>query len=57
VNAGPEIDQALSVFDALVPQEIAEPYTEALSKLQSCGPAMPKRRSPRAGNPDSPCRE
>jgi predicted unusual protein kinase regulating ubiquinone biosynthesis (AarF/ABC1/UbiB family) len=38
-----KIGQALSVFDALVPQEIAEPYHEALSKLQSCGPAMPKR--------------
>src|SRR6185295_12964594 len=38
-----KIGQALSVFDTLVPQEIAEPYHEALSKLQSSGPPMPKR--------------
>ena len=38
-----KIGQALSVFDTLVPQEIAEPYREALSKLQSSGPAMPER--------------
>jgi predicted unusual protein kinase regulating ubiquinone biosynthesis (AarF/ABC1/UbiB family) len=38
-----KIGQALSVFDTLVPEEIAEPYHEALSKLQSSGPAMPKR--------------
>ena len=38
-----KIGQALSVFDTMVPEEIAEPYHEALSKLQSSGPAMPER--------------
>jgi predicted unusual protein kinase regulating ubiquinone biosynthesis (AarF/ABC1/UbiB family) len=38
-----KIGQALSVFDTLVPPEIAEPYHEALSKLQSSGPPMPER--------------
>ena len=38
-----KIGQALSVFDTMVPAEIAEPYHEALSRLQSSGPAMPKR--------------
>jgi len=38
-----KIGQALSVFDTMVPEEIAEPYHEALSKLQSSAPAMPER--------------
>jgi predicted unusual protein kinase regulating ubiquinone biosynthesis (AarF/ABC1/UbiB family) len=38
-----KIGQALSVFDTMVPAEIAEPYHEALSRLQSSAPAMPKR--------------
>jgi predicted unusual protein kinase regulating ubiquinone biosynthesis (AarF/ABC1/UbiB family) len=38
-----KIGQALSVFDTMVPEEIAEPYHEALSKLQSSAPAMPVR--------------
>ena len=38
-----KIGQALSVFDTMVPAEIAEPYHDALSRLQSSGPAMPKR--------------
>lgn len=32
--------QALSVFEAAVPDEMAEPYREALSKLQSAAPPM-----------------
>jgi predicted unusual protein kinase regulating ubiquinone biosynthesis (AarF/ABC1/UbiB family) len=38
-----KIGQALSVFDAMVPTEIAEPYHEALSRLQTSAPAMPTR--------------
>jgi predicted unusual protein kinase regulating ubiquinone biosynthesis (AarF/ABC1/UbiB family) len=33
--------QALSVFEAAVPNELAEPYREALTKLQSAAPPMP----------------
>lgn len=33
--------QALSVFEAAVPEELAEPYREALTKLQSGAPPMP----------------
>ncbi|WP_082860471.1 AarF/ABC1/UbiB kinase family protein [Alloactinosynnema sp. L-07] len=32
--------QALSVFEAAVPDELAEPYREALTKLQSAAPPM-----------------
>ena len=32
--------QALSVFEAAVPNELAEPYREALTKLQSAAPPM-----------------
>ncbi|AOS61810.1 ABC1 kinase family protein [Actinoalloteichus hymeniacidonis] len=32
--------QALSVFEAAVPEEMAEPYREALTKLQSAAPPM-----------------
>ena len=32
--------QALSVFEATVPDEMAEPYREALTKLQSAAPPM-----------------
>ncbi|WP_422647256.1 ABC1 kinase family protein [Actinoalloteichus caeruleus] len=35
--------QALSVFEAAVPDEYAEPYREALTKLQSAAPPMPTR--------------
>jgi predicted unusual protein kinase regulating ubiquinone biosynthesis (AarF/ABC1/UbiB family) len=35
--------QALSVFEAAVPAELAEPYREALTKLQTAAPAMPVR--------------
>jgi predicted unusual protein kinase regulating ubiquinone biosynthesis (AarF/ABC1/UbiB family) len=33
--------QALSVFEAAIPNEYAEPYREALTKLQSAAPPMP----------------
>lgn len=33
--------QALSVFEAAIPDEYAEPYREALTKLQSAAPPMP----------------
>jgi predicted unusual protein kinase regulating ubiquinone biosynthesis (AarF/ABC1/UbiB family) len=33
--------QALSVFEAAVPDEMAEPYREALTKLQTAAPPMP----------------
>jgi predicted unusual protein kinase regulating ubiquinone biosynthesis (AarF/ABC1/UbiB family) len=32
--------QALSVFEAAIPDELAEPYREALTKLQSAAPPM-----------------
>ncbi len=35
--------QALSVFEAAVPDELAAPYREALTKLQSAAPPMPER--------------
>ncbi|HEX9338870.1 MAG TPA: AarF/UbiB family protein, partial [Pseudonocardiaceae bacterium] len=35
--------QALSVFEAAVPDEVAEPYREALTKLQTAAPPMPVR--------------
>ncbi|RZT84167.1 putative unusual protein kinase regulating ubiquinone biosynthesis (AarF/ABC1/UbiB family) [Pseudonocardia sediminis] len=34
--------QALSVFEAAIPDEFAEPYREALVKLQAAAPPMPK---------------
>lgn len=33
--------QALSVYEAAVPEEFAEPYREALGKLQNAAPPMP----------------
>ncbi|MFC5992829.1 ABC1 kinase family protein [Pseudonocardia hispaniensis] len=33
--------QALSVFEAAVPEEFGEPYREALTRLQSAAPPMP----------------
>ncbi|GEL18655.1 ABC1 kinase family protein [Pseudonocardia asaccharolytica] len=33
--------QALSVFEAAVPEEFGEPYREALTKLQAAAPPMP----------------
>jgi predicted unusual protein kinase regulating ubiquinone biosynthesis (AarF/ABC1/UbiB family) len=35
--------QALSVFEAAVPDELAEPYREALTKLQTAAPPMPMK--------------
>jgi len=35
--------QALSVFEAAVPEEYAAPFREALTKLQSAAPPMPTR--------------
>ncbi|MFD9733055.1 ABC1 kinase family protein [Umezawaea sp. NPDC059074] len=35
--------QALSVFEAAVPEEMAAPYREALTKLQAAAPPMPTR--------------
>ncbi|MFN2496600.1 MAG: ABC1 kinase family protein [Pseudonocardiaceae bacterium] len=35
--------QALSVFEAAIPDALAAPYREALTKLQSAAPAMPPR--------------
>ena len=33
--------QALSIFEAAIPNEVAEPYREALTKLQAAAPPMP----------------
>jgi predicted unusual protein kinase regulating ubiquinone biosynthesis (AarF/ABC1/UbiB family) len=38
-----KLGQALSVYEALIPNELAEPYREALIKLQSGAPQMPAR--------------
>jgi predicted unusual protein kinase regulating ubiquinone biosynthesis (AarF/ABC1/UbiB family) len=38
-----KVGQALSVYDAMVPAEIAEPYRAALCRLQASGPPMPAR--------------
>ena len=35
--------QALSVFEAAVPEELAAPYRDALTRLQSAAPPMPTR--------------
>jgi predicted unusual protein kinase regulating ubiquinone biosynthesis (AarF/ABC1/UbiB family) len=42
--------QALSVFEAAVPDEMAAPYREALTKLQSGAPPMPARQTHRVLN-------
>ncbi|WP_116051713.1 ABC1 kinase family protein [Amycolatopsis palatopharyngis] len=39
--------QALSVFEAAVPDEMAEPYREALTKLQAAAPPMSVRQTHR----------
>ncbi|MGQ0483012.1 MAG: ABC1 kinase family protein [Pseudonocardia sp.] len=38
-----KLGQALSVYEALIPNELAEPYQQALIKLQAQAPAMPAR--------------
>ncbi|MGH3434056.1 MAG: AarF/UbiB family protein, partial [Thermocrispum sp.] len=39
--------QALSVFEAAIPDEQAAPYREALTKLQSAAPPMPAKQTHR----------
>ncbi|MET9002410.1 AarF/ABC1/UbiB kinase family protein [Amycolatopsis sp. NPDC004169] len=39
--------QALSVFEAAVPDDMAKPYREALTKLQAAAPPMPVRQTHR----------
>ena len=36
-----KMGQALSVFEAALPEEVAQPYREALTKLQDAAPPMP----------------
>lgn len=36
-----KLGQAMSVIEAAVPEELAEPYREALTKLQTAAPPMP----------------
>lgn len=38
-----KLGQALSVYEAMMPTELAGPYHDALAKLQSSGPTMPAR--------------
>lgn len=38
-----KLGQALSVYEALIPNELSEPYQQALIKLQASAPAMPKK--------------
>ena len=38
-----KLGQALSVYEALIPNELAEPYQQALIKLQASAPAMPAK--------------
>ncbi len=38
-----KLGQTLSVFEAAVPEEVAGPYREALTKLQEAAPPMPVR--------------
>lgn len=38
-----KLGQALSVYEALIPNELAEPYQQALIKLQASAPPMPKK--------------
>jgi predicted unusual protein kinase regulating ubiquinone biosynthesis (AarF/ABC1/UbiB family) len=38
-----KVGQALSVYDAMIPAQIAEPYHRALTRLQADGPSMPAR--------------
>lgn len=36
-----KVGQALSVYESMIPAEVAEPYRRALAKLQAEGPALP----------------
>ena len=39
-----KLGQALSVMEAAVPEEFAEPYRDALTKLQAEAPPLPARK-------------
>ncbi|TWH22586.1 putative unusual protein kinase regulating ubiquinone biosynthesis (AarF/ABC1/UbiB family) [Prauserella rugosa] len=39
--------QALSVFEAAIPDDLAEPYRDALTRLQAAAPPMPARQTHR----------
>ena len=39
-----KLGQALSVYEAMIPAEFAEPYRRALTQLQTQGPALPAER-------------
>ena len=39
-----KLGQALSVYESMIPAEFAEPYQQALTRLQAQGPAMPVER-------------
>ncbi|HEU5005896.1 MAG TPA: AarF/ABC1/UbiB kinase family protein [Jatrophihabitantaceae bacterium] len=39
-----KLGQALSVYEAMIPAEFAEPYRRALTQLQAQGPALPAAR-------------
>src|SRR4051812_47069606 len=41
-----KLGQALSIFEAALPEETAAPYREALTKLQEAAPPMPAGASP-----------
>ncbi len=43
-GAAMKLGQALSVYEAMIPTEMAEPYRQALTKLQAEGPALPAVR-------------
>ena len=39
-----KVGQAMSVFEAAIPEELAAPYRESLAKLQDAAPALPADR-------------
>ena len=39
-----KVGQALSVFEAAIPEELAAPYRASLAKLQEAAPALPADR-------------
>jgi predicted unusual protein kinase regulating ubiquinone biosynthesis (AarF/ABC1/UbiB family) len=39
-----KLGQALSVYESMIPAEVAEPYRRALTKLQTQGPSLPAER-------------
>ena len=48
-----KVGQALSVFEAGMPDRYAEPFREALTKLQAEAPPLPGRKSRRFWTPSS----